>query len=52
AIANAKDTKDIMNNSGSQPSIIQIFLDGDMIHDFYDYKQGRNTKYEARRYGL
>ncbi|AGK98162.1 tape measure protein [Clostridium pasteurianum] len=52
SITNAKDTKDIFSNMGPQPNLIQVFLDGNMIHQYYDYSQGRNTKYEARRYGL
>ncbi|MDP4143177.1 MAG: tape measure protein [Bacillota bacterium] len=46
-----KDQSEKMLNN-SQPNVVQVFLDGTMIHQYYDYSQGRNVKFEARRQGL
>jgi hypothetical protein len=48
-VHNANDSKEI---SSGKPNIIQVFLDGNMIHQHYDYAQGRNIKMEARRVGI
>lgn len=48
-VHNASESRDVSSN---KPNLIQVFLDGTMIHEYYDHSQGRNLAFEARRVGL
>ncbi|HBJ2612297.1 TPA: tape measure protein [Clostridium botulinum] len=49
-VQNSRESRDI--SSSSKPNLIQVFLDGTMIHEYYDRSQGRNLAFESRRVGL
>lgn len=49
-VHNASESRSMPNSS--KPNLIQVFLDGTMIHEYYDRSQGRNLAFESRRVGL